>query len=126
MRQVREFEADVRHKPTSGSSAAVIKLHGEINGFAEEGLELAYAEAQQRQPSTLLLDFSDVDYINSTGIALIVTVLARARRHQQRVLTCGLSPHYEEIFRITRLADFMSIFPDEAAALSSLDAAVKD
>lgn len=126
MRQVREFEATVHHRPASGPGTAIIKLHGEINGFAEEGLDAAYAEAQRRNPSTLLLDFGDVDYINSTGIALIVGILARARKNQQGVLTCGLSAHYEEIFRITRLADFMRIYPDEAAALSTLDGAVKD
>lgn len=121
MRQVREFETTVRHGPASAPDTAIIELHGEINGFAEEGLEAAYAEAQQGDPSTVLLDFGDVDYINSTGIALIVGLLANARKNQQRVLTCGLSAHYEEIFRITRLADFMSIYPDEAAALGNLD-----
>ena len=52
---------------------------------------------------------------------LIVGLLAKARKNHQRVLTCGLSAHYEEIFRITRLSDFMSIYPDEATALGDLD-----
>ena len=70
----------------------------------------------------MLLNFSDVDYINSTGIALIVGLLAQARKSHLRLLTSGLSEHYQEIFRITRLADFMSMVPDERAALSEIQA----
>jgi anti-anti-sigma factor len=72
-------------------------------------------------PSTdiILLNFSDVDYINSTGIALIVNLLTRARKAHHRLLACGLSDHYAEIFQITRLADFIGIFPDEASALAA-------
>jgi anti-anti-sigma factor len=69
------------------------------------------------------MNFSDVDYINSTGIALIVSLLSRARKTKRKVLVYGLSEHYVTIFQITRLADFMSIFPDEATALASVAAA---
>ena len=66
-------------------------------------------QAVQGQPERLLLNFGDVDYINSTGIALIVGVLAQARKAHIALVTFGLSPHYQEIFRITRLSDFMGM-----------------
>ena len=100
------------------AGVAIIDLHGEINGLAEDALNAAYAKAESQDPGTILLNFSGVDYINSTGIALIVGLLARARKSHRRLLTCGLSDHYVEIFQITRLADFMSIFPDEESALA--------
>ena len=58
-----------------------------------------------------------VDYINSTGIALIVGILARSKKEQREVLACGLSEHYRKIFEITRVADFMHLFQDEQAAI---------
>lgn len=112
--QRKPFEAAVRVLP----GTAVIDLHGEIDGFADAALNDAYDEAERQEPASILLNFSDVSYINSTGIALIVGLLARARKDQRRLLTCCLSDHYEEIFQITRLSDFMSIFPDEASALA--------
>ena len=112
--QQRAFEATVR----SQSDAAIIDLHGEINAFAEEAINSAYAEAQNQEPETILLNFGDVDYINSTGIALIVGLLARARKSHIRLITYGLSDHYVEIFHITRLSDFMTIASDESSALS--------
>ena len=61
----------------------------------------------------VLLDFSNVDYINSTGIAVIVGLLAMARAEGRDVGAFGLTDHYREVFQITRLADFMTIYDDE-------------
>ena len=93
----------------------VIKLKGDVNRDAEGGLSAAYEEAQDG-PGRLLLDFVEVDYINSTGIALIVGVLARARAASRSVGAFGLTPHYQELFQITRLSDFMEIYDNSAAA----------
>jgi anti-anti-sigma factor len=68
-----------------------------------------------RDPRRVVLDFGDVDYINSTGIALIVRLLAEARRDHREVIAEGLSAHYREIFRITRLSDFLTIADPSAA-----------
>ncbi len=104
------------------SGVAVIELHGEINAFAEQDLSAAYALAVSSNPSAVILNFSDVDYMNSTGIALIVGLLSQARKEHRSLVVFGLSDHYTEIFNITRLADFMTIYPDEASALSALTA----
>ena len=106
----------VRQQP----GAAIIDLAGEIDGFAEEPLNAAYLEAESATGLGILLNFTEVEYINSTGIALIVGLLTRARNSQRRLLACGLSEHYREIFTITRLADFMAVFPDEASALAAV------
>ena len=100
------------------SGVAVIDLRGDIDGSAEQALNAAYVEATAENPASVLLNFSKVEYINSTGIALIVGVLAQARKAKRPISTFGLSDHYTEIFQITRLADFMGIYPDEASALS--------
>src|ERR1700693_4810051 len=113
-RSARILEASVRHQPR----VAIVDLHGEINAFAEDVLNAAYADAESRGAEEILLNFTDVNYINSTGIALIVSLLARARKSKRKLLACGLSQHYVEIFQITRLVDFMNVFPDEASALS--------
>ena len=111
---VSHLEASVR--PETGG--VVLDLRGEINGFGQQALDAAYAEAEANDPETILLNFEGVDYINSTGIALIVGLLAKARASKRRLLAYGLSDHYVEIFDITRLSDFVSVFPDEESAMS--------
>ncbi len=109
------LEAVIR---TPQKGVAIIDLRGEIDARGEGPLQQAYAQAGQGQTQIIVLNFSEVDYINSTGIALIVSILAEARKHHRRVITFGLSDHYEEIFQITRLSDFMTILPDEEEALA--------
>jgi anti-anti-sigma factor len=109
------FEAKLRQV----SGKVVIDLAGEINAFAAEDLNEIYAQAEAVNAPDILLNFSAVDYINSTGIALIVNMLGRARKANRRLILCGLSDHYLEIFQITRLTDYMHIYPDEQAALAA-------
>ena len=116
-----DFDAKVRTE----SNVAVIDLRGELDADAEEALNAAYAEASTNDPSSILLNFSDVEYINSTGIALIVGILAQARKAHHSISASGLSDHYREIFQITRLVDFMNIFPDEKTALAEKPAPTK-
>ncbi len=110
---VKHFEAEVRREP----GGAVLDLRGEIDGFAQEVLDAAYTEAEEQSHDPILLNFEGVDYINSTGIALIVGLLARARAAKRDLSAYGLSEHYVEIFNITRLSDFLSVFPDESSAM---------
>jgi anti-sigma B factor antagonist len=110
-----EFGAEVR----SHDSTGVIDLRGEINLGADQALLAAYDRAVQDNPATVVLNFAAVDYINSTGIALLVGLLARARKEHRTVRAFGLSEHYRQIFAITRLSDFMGIYADEDSAVTA-------
>ena len=115
-------ETRVRYAPGS-LQIPIMDLQSEINADAEVALNAAFAEASRHKPTAILLDFRGVEYINSTGIALIVSLLAQARQQDIRVLACSLTDHYVEVFRLTRLADFLRIFPDEVSALAAIAAA---
>jgi len=92
----------------------VIVLHGDVNSAATAGFEAAHDQLAGL-PGPIMLDFADTGYINSTGIALIVGLLAKARAGHRPVAARGLSDHYREIFRITRLSDFMTIHDTDQA-----------
>ncbi len=116
----RELEARVRHH----NGTAIIDLRGELDAEAEDALDRAYGEATasgaEHGSSHVLLNFEQVSYMNSKGIALLIGLLMRARGEDRQVLACGLSDHYREIFTITRLVDYMAPFPDEASALAAV------
>jgi len=82
---------------------------GDLNGRADAAFESAYAQAAAFGHDRITLDFERCGYINSTGIALIVRLLASARADGRTVRAAGLTPHYKQIFEITRLADYMEI-----------------
>ena len=95
--------------------AAIVDIRGDVTAGSEPVLMSAYDEAGDAR--AIVLNFSDLSYMNSGGIGLLVTLLVRANRHSQQLLAFGLSPHYREIFEITRLADFLAINPDEESAV---------
>lgn len=115
--QTRLFEATLRQPPDQPDTV-VIDLHGNVNRDSEPALSRTYDKATQANARTLLVNFGDVHYINSTGIAVIVGLVARARREGRTIAVCGLTEHYRTIFEITRLIDFMRVFPDEETALA--------
>ena len=112
----QSFDAAAR----SRNSVAILDLRGDVNGRAEAVLADAYTRAVPGAPSSILLNFAEVGYIDSTGIALIVGLLARARNDGRRMGACGLSDHFREIFEITRLAEYITLYNDETAALAGL------
>lgn len=100
-------------------STAVIDLEGDVNRNAQAQLDSVFEEAVGGS-SKLVLNFTAVDYINSTGIALIVSLLAKAKGAGVPLSAFGLSDHYREIFSITRLSDFMTVHGDEQEAMSAI------
>src|SRR5688572_3215452 len=95
----------------------ILTLRGDINAGAAGRLETVHAPIEEPGGEAIVLDFRQVEYINSTGIALIVTLLGKARAADREVVAYGLSDHYRQIFEITRMSDFVGIYPDQQSAL---------
>jgi len=96
--------------------ASVIDIRGEITADCEAALMDAYARASTGQTRVILLNFDGLEYMNSSGIGLLVTLLVRANRHNQRLMAYGLSEHYRQIFELTRLDEAIGMYSSEADA----------
>jgi anti-sigma B factor antagonist len=103
-----------------GAHARVIEIKGDVTAGSEQVLMDAYARASEAGVRAVVLDFTGLEYMNSGGIGLLVTLLVRAQRQHQRVLAFGLSDHYRQIFELTRLDEAVGIHDSEAAALEAL------
>jgi anti-sigma B factor antagonist len=98
---------------------SIIDIHGDVTAAAETALMQAFAEAGTPTTKTVILNFTGLEYMNSSGIGLLVTLLIRANRQKQKVMAYGLSDHYQHIFELTRLNEAITIHPSEAAALDA-------
>ena len=107
---------DVREVSTE---ARAIDIAGDITAQSEDVLMDAYARASGEDVKAIVLNFTALDYMNSGGIGLLVTLLVRAQRQRQRVLAYGLSDHYRQIFELTRLDEAVGIHDSEAEALAA-------
>lgn len=105
-------------RPTD--AIAVIDITGEINAFAEPQLMDAYTRATDEGARAIILNFAGLDYMNSSGIGLLVTLLIRANRAKVRLLAVELKEHYRHIFELTKLNEAVKIYDTEADALAVL------
>ena len=98
---------------------AIVDIGGQITRFAEGVLGDVHEQATRKGAAVLLLNFAELDYMNSSGIGLLVTLLVRTQRNGQRLGAFGLSEHYREIFELTRLDEAISVYIGEAAAVAA-------
>jgi anti-sigma B factor antagonist len=101
-------------------NVGIIDIQGDVTGFSENTLMDAFSQASNGSASAVLLNFSGLEYMNSSGIGLLVTLLIRTQRQKQRLIAYGLSGHYQEIFNLTRLDEAISIYADESEALAAV------
>jgi anti-sigma B factor antagonist len=113
-------------KPTATMSVrkindrtSVIDVHGEVTAAAENALMDAYTQASGTGTKSIILNFTGLEYMNSSGIGLLVTLLIRVNRQKQKLMAFGLSDHYRQIFDLTRLDEAIGICTTESEAVSA-------
>jgi len=101
-------------------SVSVIDIVGDVVPSTEDMLLEAFAKCEPAQ--VVVLNFTDLAYMNSGGIGLLVTMLVRAQRNGQTLRAYGLSDHYRHIFQLTRLDDTIQLHDSEAGAVAAVQA----
>lgn len=99
---------------------AILEIGGDVTTFAEKPINSAYAQATSLGSKSVLLKFSKESFINSAGIAIIIGLVTESRKRKQKVGVCGLSNHFEKIFEMIGLTDYVSIYTTEEKALKNL------
>jgi anti-sigma B factor antagonist len=112
----RTATMDVRHV---NGAVSVVDIRGDVTAASETALSAAYAAASTATTSAIVLNFSGLEYMNSGGIGMLVTLLVRANRQRQRLLAYGLNQHYRQIFELTRLDEAIGIHDSEDAAVAA-------
>ena len=100
---------------------ATLRIAGDVTSASEGELMAGYTRAVEGGADAVILDFSGLEYMNSGGIGLLVTLLVRAQRGGVRLLASGLSEHYREILALTRLDEAIEIHGDEDAAVAAVE-----
>ncbi len=104
----------------SGSSVEVLAFTGDISSTSKDAILEAY-KGIPAGTERVLLDFRGVEYINSSGIAIIIQLLLEAHKAGKRTIGIfGLTPHFNKVFTMVGVAKYATLSPDEATALSRL------
>lgn len=98
----------------------IITLLGDVTPFSEKPVIETYERLSSEKREKILLDFSNASYINSGGIAIIISMVTEARKKNQQIGVCSLTPHFQKIFDMIGLTDYITLFPTQEKALEGL------
>ncbi len=105
----------------SGFPVTVLRFEGDIASTSKDAVLGAYQALPKESTKLILLDFTSVDYINSSGIALVIQLLIEASNAGQKVYAFGLSAHFTKVFTMVGITKYAGLFPtNEAEALAAL------
>ena len=107
----------------AGDPVTALRFEGDIASTSKDAVLGRYQSLPKEKARLVLLDFTKVDYINSSGITLVIEVLIEASKSGQKVNTFGLSPHFTKVFTMVGITKYAGIFPCQADALAAQAAA---
>lgn len=101
-------------------AVTLLEVKGDVTTDSEPFVREAYKDANAQGTSKILLKFESDAYINSGGIAVLIQVLAEAKRNTQHIGFSGLSEHFKKIFRMVGLTKFATIYDTVEDALENM------
>lgn len=101
----------------------VLSLRGPLT--ANNGPVFQNAMRREEPMHTVILDFSDVPYVDSAGLGLLVTAHVTRQKSGRRMVLSGINPRVQRLFEITRMADLFLIFSSPAEAVAALTGAAQ-
>jgi anti-sigma B factor antagonist len=108
-------QAQTKAKVERNGSVAVLRFEGDVTSTSSDAVLGSY-EKLPPETKEILLDFSKVQYLNSSGIALVIQLLMEANKSGQKVQTFGLTPHFQKVFTMLGLTKYTTLHPSESAA----------
>ena len=103
----------------AGHPVTVLRFEGDIASTSKDAVLGTY-QGLPKTAKLVLLDFTKVDYINSSGIALVIQMLMEANKNRQKIAAFGLTPHFQKVFTMVGITKYASLYPDEATARTSI------
>lgn len=104
----------------AGHPVTVLRFEGDIASASKDIVLGAYHGLPKESSKLILLDFSKVGYINSSGITLVIQLLMEAYQHAQKIYAFGLSPHFTKVFTVAGITKYAGLFHGESDALAAL------
>ena len=104
----------------SGNPVTVLRFEGDISSASKDAVIGSYQTLSKTAVKTVLLDFTKVEYINSSGIALVIQMLMEASKSEQTIAAFGLTPHFQKVFTMVGITKYAALHRDEATAIASL------
>lgn len=98
----------------------VVRLTGRLDGDAAQPADQNFARVLAGGTPRLAIDLSELDYISSAGLRVLLVAAKKAQQAKGKLVLFGLMPNVREIFSISGFDKIFPIHPDASAALAAL------
>ncbi len=97
----------------------IIDIAGQLDAFTTPDVKAEFNKLTDARHYKLVLNFTQVDYVNSTGIGAVVAVAQQVRRRKGDLKLYGMKPDIRKVFDLVGASKILEIFETEQDALSS-------
>jgi len=97
----------------------VLPLEGEIDLNVSPNIAASLNMMIGKKPPRLIVDLARVNYIDSSGLAVLIEGMQNVQQYGGKFALAGLQEHVRTVFEIARLDQVFQIFPDVDAALAA-------
>jgi anti-sigma B factor antagonist len=101
---------------------AVLSLSGRLDLASGAMLKEQVKRLIEKNTNQIHLNLSEVEFINSSGLGALVSVMKEVRLQKGRLTLSNLASYVQEIFEITQLSHIFEIYLTEAEALATYQA----
>lgn len=102
----------------SGGGTPILHISGEITSEADDEIMNSYNSIPEASRTRILLNFSETSYINSAGIATLISLITKASENSGKIEFAGLNSHFRKVMDIVGLTDFVVIHDSLEKALA--------
>ena len=99
----------------------VLRLDGRLDAVSSPALEKKIFEFVEGGHIRILLDFSQVDYLSSAGLRLMLSATKKVRAKGGLLVFCSLQDEVMEIVKMAGFERMLPIYPNEQQALAALE-----
>lgn len=108
-----------RPAPDGPPSAAEVVLTGDLDIASYEQARERVEEVDRSRPAVLVIDLSALEFVDSTGVRLVLDADQHARAQGRRVAVRLGTGQAERVFRALGLLDLLEVVPDPGGGASS-------
>jgi anti-anti-sigma factor len=113
------MDTNVKASVRKLESVAILDMKGEVSSFADEILNTLVNTTIAEGFQKIVFNFSEVSYINSSGIAVLIGMITNLSSKGIFFQVYGLTPHFKKIFRMIGLTQYVKIFSTEEEAIAA-------
>lgn len=102
------------------NGVTILAVDGSLDAEETQILEARVLALLEAGETSLLFDFSGLDYINSSGLRVLVLAYQRLKKAAGKVAICGIKDYIQEVFEVSGYDRIFPLFPDRGQALAGM------